>query len=352
MGIARVENRTAMDDECRLPSSLSQSYPVAATSSRQACAQENDERNKHYANNDEDNLIQVGAAAVREISLSESCATDDDNDDDDDEVPSQPSAQTKPSRRRRPRGGGSKRAPMSISETLPIDETQPLHEEVKIASQQEQKDEQLDRSDLILSSTTTANKNNNNDDIPQPSQQHPKQTRSRRRRKKTLDTKSDQQQQHQEEQQEQEQEHQQQQQREEELEKYDENDQKENDEDDVHNNEDEDDYPSSMGIMAAATTKSNSDHPPILPQNLREDRSNSNHEEMKVPKRTIMEELTFLKRISPTRCQVELGKYIPHYWFLIFLLHVCSCCYLGLRQVLICSCYMLSHACMLPFRPS
>jgi len=87
--------------------------------------------------------------------------------------------------------------------------------------------------------------------------------------------------------------------------------------DDDHNiNEAEDDYPSSMGIAAAITTVGTDHHD----QQMKGDRIS--HKEKKVPKRTIMEELTFLKRISSTRCQVDLGRYLFRYCFTLLLFRI------------------------------
>ena len=214
----------------------------------------------------DDTLMEVVSATVKELSLSDSGA---------DEVP--PS--TKPKRRRKPRGGGSKHTP--ISESLPIEGQLPLLEAETILSSrhQDQKEEDHNYNEISLSTTTTSN--------PQQNQQQTKQKRSRRR-KKELNPKSDQQQQDQCEQQQ----HQ-------ELLEIHENDHQN---EDVHTDEDEDDYPSSM-YKTAAITENEADHHDHQTHEVR-----SSHKERKIPKRTIMEELTFLKRISSTRCQVDLGR--------------------------------------------
>jgi hypothetical protein len=55
--------------------------------------------------------------------------------------------------------------------------------------------------------------------------------------------------------------------------------------------------------MTAAITENKADHHDQQDHEVR-----ISGKERKIPKRTIMEELTFLKRISSTRCQVDLGR--------------------------------------------
>lgn len=82
---------------------------------------------------------------------------------------------------------------------------------------------------------------------------------------------------------------------------------------DTYPHEDEDDYPSSMG-MTAVPSKETEHHDQKIS-------GGSTQEKKKIPKRTILEELSFLKRISSTRCQVELGKWC----FLLRYCFVVSC---------------------------
>ncbi len=234
------------------------------------------------------NAMEVNAT-VEKLSLSESCANEGKSDLLRSHVgPTPTSTLPKHKRRRKPRGGSKH---TSISESSPIIDNPPELE--TISKHLEQKDEEPDHSDTILLTTTTT--------TPQQIQQPSKQKRSRRR-KKVFNSMSDQQQLEK-------QQSEQHQQDEAQLEIH------ENDaNDDDHNiNEDEDDYPSSMGIAAAIEIEGTNHHDQQTNQ------MTSSRKEKKVPKRTIMEELTFLKRISSTRCQVDLGRYMCSFCYTVYL---------------------------------
>jgi len=262
------------------------SDPAAASSSQPYCEPKIDETADECHQEDVcdgSNMMKVNAT-VKQLSLSESDADEGQSDRlPSDEGPTPISTLPKHKRRRKPRGGSKH---TSISESSPIDKPPEVE---TISEQQEQKNEEIDHSDTILFTTTTT---------PLQTQQPSKQKKTRRR-KKVLSSESDQQQQQDQQEQHEQQQQQQQQQREETQPEIHENDAN----DDHHDiNEDEDDYPSSTGIDAAITIEETDHH------DQQTNRVTSSYKKKKTPKRTIMEELTFLKRISSTRCQVDLGR--------------------------------------------